>query len=82
MSKASASCFKSPLQSHVGEDFRRSKLGIMRVFLNSIGLPTLKVLGGPKIHIVKLPHSIRIVCESLHHSMIIIINFMFSNGGC
>ena len=56
ISKLSASCSKSPLQSHVGSVSRISKLGAERIFLISSYIPTIRVNGIPKKPLGRCPY--------------------------
>ena len=58
ISKVSASCSKSPLQSHVGSVSRRSKLGADMIFLSLSYIPTIKVHGIPRNHLVGVPMTV------------------------
>ena len=55
ISKVSASCSKSPLQSHVGSVSRRSKIYAERIFLSSSYIPTIKVNRIQINHLVGVP---------------------------
>ena len=55
VSKVSESCYKSPLQIHVGSVSRRYELGAERIFLSSSYIPTIKVNVIPRNHLIGVP---------------------------